>query len=163
MDSSVELVRHLLQSVVYIHTTVGRDHPSTRILGNERLGSGVVVDASGLILTVNYVVMGSQSIYVAFQKGRRVKAELVAQDFEIGLALIRVNRQGLVAADVGTGEAVERCDAVVLLGAMGPQERRATRGRWPHIRAVAAGREYLPPRGIGSHRPTPGSARAARC
>jgi|SRR5437667_4134002 len=108
MDSSVELVRHLLQSVVYIHTTVGRDHPSTRILGNERLGSGVVVDASGLILTVNYVVMGSQSIYVAFQKGRRVKAELVAQDFEIGLALIRVNRQGLVAADVGTGEAVER-------------------------------------------------------
>ena len=42
MDSSVELVRHLLQSVVYIHTTVPRDHPSTKILGNERLGSGVV-------------------------------------------------------------------------------------------------------------------------
>src|SRR3989442_13323488 len=156
MDSSVELVRHLLQSVVYIHTTVGRDHPSTRILGNERLGSGIVVDASGLILTVNYVVMGGQSIYVAFQKGRRVKAELVAQDFEVGLALIRVNRQGLVAADVDTGEAVERCDEVVLLGAMGPQERRATGGVCTYIRAVAGdlGKFFRP--GILSHAPEPG-------
>ena len=47
MDTSVELVRHLLQSVVYIHTTVSRDHPSTKILGNERLGSGVVPDGPG--------------------------------------------------------------------------------------------------------------------
>src|SRR3989454_1919802 len=140
MDSSVELVRHLLQSVVYIHTTVPRDHPSTKILGNERLGSGVVVDTSGLILTVNYVVMGGQAISVAFQKGRRAKAELVAQDFEIGLALIRVNRQGLVAADVGTGDAVERCDEVVLLGAMGsrPDERRATGGLVTHLREFEA-------------------------
>src|SRR5438128_162460 len=120
MDCSVELVRHLLQSVVYIHTTVARDHPSTRILGNERLGSGVVVDASGLILTVNWVVMGGQTISVGFQKGRRAKAELVAQDFEIGLALIKVNRQGLVAADVGTGDVVERCDEVVLEGVLVP-------------------------------------------
>src|SRR2546428_14100384 len=125
MDSSVELVRHLLQSVVYIHATVGREHPSTRILGNERLGSGVVVDASGLILTVNYVVMGGQSIYVAFQKGRRVKADLVAQDFEIGLALIRVNRQGLGAAGVGTGGAVGGCGGGRVPGGMGPPERRA--------------------------------------
>src|SRR5215831_3042785 len=117
MDTSVELVRHLLQSVVYIHTTVSREHPSTKMLGNERLGSGVVVDASGLILTVNYVVMGAQTISVAFQKGRRAKAEIVAQDFEIGLALIKVNRQGLAAAEVGAG-VVERSDEVILLGAM---------------------------------------------
>src|SRR2546427_10739512 len=143
MDCSVELVRHLLQSVVYIHTTVARDHPSTRILGNERLGSGVVVDASGLILTVNWVVMGGQTISVGFQKGRRAKAELVAQDFEIGLALIKVNRQGLVAADVGTGDVVERCDEVVLLGATGsrPDERRATGGAGPPLSGRAADSE----------------------
>src|SRR5215468_1116454 len=128
MDTSVELVRHLLQSVVYIHTTVSREHPSTKILGNERLGSGVVVDPSGLILTVNYVVMGAQTMSVAFQKGRRAKAELVAQDFEVGLALIKVNRQGLVAAEIGGDDVVERSDEVILLGAMGPQERRATSG-----------------------------------
>src|SRR3989442_4037830 len=157
MDCSVELVRHLLQSVVDIHTTVARDHPSTKILGNERLGSGVVVDTSGLILTVNYVVMGGQAISVALQKGRRAKAELVAQDFEIGLALIRVNRQGLVAADVGTGDAVERCDEVVLLGAMGPQERRATGGLVTYVGEFEAHWEYLLHPGIVSNAPQPGS------
>src|SRR3989442_8916135 len=156
MDSSVELVRHLLQSVVYIHTTVARDHPSTRILGNERLGSGVVVDASGLILTVNYVVMGGQTISVGFQKGRRAKAELVAQDFEIGLALIKVNRQGLIAAHVGTGDAAGRWDEVVLLGAMGAQGRRGTGGVGPYVGEVEAHWENLLGRGIGPNAPNPG-------
>jgi len=47
MDASVELVKHLLTPVVHIHAVVAREHPSTRILGGDRLGSGVVVDASG--------------------------------------------------------------------------------------------------------------------
>ena len=156
MDASVELVRHLLQSVVYIHTTVSRDHPSTKILGNERLGSGVVVDPSGLILTVNYVVMGAQTISVAFQKPRRAKAEIVAQDFEIGLALIKVNRQGLVAAEIAAADAVERSDEVILLGAMAPQERRATGGFVTYLGEFEAYWEYLIDRGIISNAPNPG-------
>jgi len=156
MDASVELVRHLLQSIVYIHTTVSREHPSTKILGNERLGSGVVVDSSGLILTVNYVVMGGQSLSVAFQKGRRAKAELVAQDFEVGLALIKVNRQGLIAADVGTGELVERSEEVVLLGAKQPQERCATGGFVTYVGEFEAYWEYMLDRAIISNAPNPG-------
>ncbi len=58
MDASIELVKHLLRSIVHLRVTVPREHPSSRILGDERFGSGVVVDASGLILSVNYVVMG---------------------------------------------------------------------------------------------------------
>jgi S1-C subfamily serine protease len=156
MDTSVELVRHLLQSIVYIHTTVSREHPSTKILGNERLGSGVVVDSSGLILTVNYVVMGGQSLSVAFQKGRRAKAELVAQDFEVGLALIKVNRQGLIAAEVGTGELVERSEEVVLLGAKQPQERCATSGFVTYVGEFEAYWEYMLDRAIISNAPNPG-------
>jgi S1-C subfamily serine protease len=156
MDTSVELVRHLLQSVVYIHTTVSREHPSTKILGNERLGSGVVVDSSGLILTVNYVVMGGQTLSVAFQKGRRAKAELVAQDFEVGLALIKVNRQGLIAADVGTGDLVERSEEVVLLGAKQPQERCATGGFVTYVGEFEAYWEYMLDRAIISNAPNPG-------
>jgi S1-C subfamily serine protease len=156
MDTSVELVRHLLQSVVYIHTTVSREHPSTKILGNERLGSGVVVDSSGLILTVNYVVMGGQTLSVAFQKGRRAKAELVAQDFEVGLALIKVNRQGLIAAEVGNGDLVERSEEVVLLGAKQPQERCATGGFVTYVGEFEAYWEYMLDRAIISNAPNPG-------
>ena len=100
MDAPVEFVKELLPTIVNIHTTVPRAHPSSRILGEERMGSGVVVDASGLLLTVNYVVMGASTIEVAPLKGRRTKAEVVAQDFEIGLALLRTKRQGFTPASI---------------------------------------------------------------
>src|SRR5437762_13884749 len=95
MDAPVSLVKNLLETVVNLHTTVPRDHPSAAILGDERTGSGVVVNEAGLILTVNYVVMGAQSVQVSFMKGRRQKGEVVALDFETGLALVRIKRQGL--------------------------------------------------------------------
>src|SRR5436309_1039493 len=129
MDASVEIVKHLLPPVVHIHATVAREHPSTQILGNDRLGSGVVVDSSGLILTVNYVVMGAQSVEVAFAKARRARAEIVAQDFEVGLALLKVKRQGLRAAKLGNGEALEPGTAVIALASTGTQERRVAGGR----------------------------------
>jgi S1-C subfamily serine protease len=159
MDASVELVKHLLRSVVHIHTNVVRDHPSTRQLGDERLGTGVIVDGSGLILTVNYVVMGAQSIDVDFLKGRRAKAEIVAQDFDIGLALLRVKRQGLTAALLGVSEAVERSQEVVLVGAVGAtgeQQRRVTSGVVSYVGEFEAQWEYLLDRGIVTNAPNPG-------
>ena len=156
MDASVELVKHLLRSVVHLHATVPRQHPSTRILGGERLGSGVVVDASGLILTVNYVVMGASAIDVSFQKGRRAKAELVAQDFEVGLALLRVKRQGLAAATLGADPPVERGCEVLALATTGPQERRVNGGLVTYLGEFEAYWEYLLDRGIVSSAANPG-------
>src|SRR2546428_6875059 len=133
MDASVELVKHLLPSVAHIHAVVARDHPSTQILGPDRLGSGVVVDASGLILTVNYVVMGAQAIEVAFAKGRRTRAEIVAQDFEVGLALIKVKRQGLPAAVLTGGDALVPRNAVGALASKGTQASHAGGGHVVHL------------------------------
>jgi S1-C subfamily serine protease len=156
MDASVELVRRLLESVVNIHATVARDHPSVAILGNERMGSGVVVDATGLILTVNYVVMGAHTVQISFAKGRRVKAEIVAQDFEVGLALLRIKRQGLSTAKVEKGRAVERGDAVVALASTGTQERRVAGGLVTFLGEFEAHWEYLLERGIVSTAANPG-------
>ncbi|MBI4634811.1 MAG: serine protease [Candidatus Rokubacteria bacterium] len=156
MDASIELVKYLLGTVVSIHTQAARDHPSVRILGNERMGSGVVVDPSGLILTVNYVVMGGQTIQVAFTKGRRVRAEIVAQDFEIGLAILKVARQGLTAAALG-GKDLERGTPVIAVAATGTQERRVAGGLVTYIGEFEAYWEYLLERGIVSSAPNPGN------
>ena len=156
MDASVEIVRHLLPAVVHIHATVARDHPSTQILGNDRLGSGVVVDASGLILTVNYVVMGAQSIEVAFIKGRRTRAELVAQDFEVGLALLKVKRQGLPAVALGNDDALEPGSSVIALASTGTQERRVAGGLVISVGEFEAYWEYLLDRSIVASAPNPG-------
>src|SRR5687767_14005926 len=156
MDASVEFVKHLLQTVVNIHATVPRDHPSSRILGNERMGSGVVVDASGLILTVNYVVMGAQTVEVSFVKGRRVKAEVVAQDFEIGVAVVRVKKQGLTVAPLGADVTLERGDPVIALASTAPQERRVSGGVVTYLGEFEAYWEYLLDRGIVSSANNPG-------
>jgi S1-C subfamily serine protease len=142
--------------VVNIHAAVPRDHASTRILGNERMGSGVVVDPTGLVLTVNYVVMGAQNIQVAFARGRRVKAEIVAQDFEVGLALVRVKRQNLKAARVAASDSLERGDAVVALATTAPQERRVSGGIVTYLGEFEAYWEYLLERGIVTSAQNPG-------
>src|SRR2546428_511738 len=133
MDASVELVKQCLSSVVYIHAEVPAAHPSTRILGDERMGTGTVIDPSGLILTVNYVVMGGETIQVSFAKGRTQRAEIVAQDFELGLALLKVKRTGLASVAVASSDRLERGQSVFALGSTGPRERRlgGRPAEWP--------------------------------
>jgi len=156
MDAAVELVKHLLPSVVNIHAEIPAGHPSAPILGLERMGTGTVVDPSGLILTVNYVVMGGETIHVSFAPGRRARAELVGQDFDVGLALLRVKRQGLVAVEVAGSRSLERGDAVFALGSTGAQERRVANGVVTYLGEFEAYWEYLLDRGIVSNAPNPG-------
>jgi S1-C subfamily serine protease len=155
MDASVEFVKSLLPSVVHIHAAVPRQHPSTRILGDERMGSGVVVEP-GLVLTVNYVVMGASTIDVAPLKGRRTRAEVVAQDFEVGLALLRTKRTGLTPATLGAVRPPERGDQVVAVASSGVQEVRVSGGIVTDLGEFEAYWEYLLERGIVSTAPNPG-------
>jgi S1-C subfamily serine protease len=156
MDASVAFVKSLLASVVNVHATVPRQHPSTRILGDERMGSGLIVDAAGLILTVNYVVMGAGTIDVAPLKGRRMRAEVVAQDFEVGLALLRVKRQGLPAAALGASKPPERGEPVVGIASSGVQEVRVSGGVVTYLGEFEEYWEYLLDTGIVSTAPNPG-------
>lgn len=156
MDASAELVKHLLPSVVNIHTEVPDSHPSARILGTERMGTGTVVESSGLILTVNYVVMGAAKILVSLGQGRRLRAEIAAQDFDIGLALLRVRRHGLPSAAFGSSEPLEHGEPVFVIASTGPQERRVAGGVVTYLGEFEAYWEYLLERGIVSSAPNPG-------
>lgn len=156
MDASVGLVKHLRSTVVNIHTQVSPEHPSARILGDERMGSGTVIDPAGLILTVNYVVMGGETIQVSFTQGRRVKAEIAAQDFDAGLALLKVKRQGLQVAQMGQSEGIDRGTPVFVLASTAPQERRVSGGLITYVGEFEAYWEYLLDRGIVSSALNPG-------
>ena len=156
MDAPVEFVKALLPSIVHIHVTVPRQHPSARILGDERMGSGLIVDAAGLILTVTYVVMGASTVEVAPLKGRRMRAEVLAQDFEVGLALLRVKRQGLPAATLLQGASLERGESVVAVASTGVQEVRVSGGIVTYLGEYEEYWEYLLDRGIVSTAPNPG-------
>ncbi len=54
------------------------------------LGSGFVIDASGVIVTNNHVIDGADEITVNFPDGRSLPAELVGRDEKTDLAVLRV-------------------------------------------------------------------------
>jgi S1-C subfamily serine protease len=156
MDASVEIVKRVLPSVAHIHTEIPASHPSTAILGDERMGTGTVIDPAGLILTVNYVVMGGRSIEVMLERGRVQKAELVAQDFDVGLALLRVKRQSLPAATIAASEILTPGTPVFATAAMAPRERRVAGGLVTNLGEFEAYWEYMLDRAIVSTAPNPG-------
>jgi serine protease Do len=54
------------------------------------LGSGFVVDASGIVITNSHVIGDANDITVIFSDGARLKAEIVGKDPKIDLAVLRV-------------------------------------------------------------------------
>lgn len=58
-------------------------------LGSEREGTGVVIDASGLILTIGYLILEAASILVMTGDGRVLPASVVGFDHASGFGLLR--------------------------------------------------------------------------
>src|SRR5438477_11401550 len=83
--------------MVHLQARIPESHPSARILGTERMGSGTIVDAAGLILTVNYVVLVAEQVRVTLLDQRAYVAEVVRHVYASGLALVRIPADHLLA------------------------------------------------------------------
>jgi S1-C subfamily serine protease len=156
VDLSPELVHGVLPATAHIVARVPASHPSAAILGTERMGSGVVIDAAGLVLTVNYVVMGARRVRVTLPDGRRAPAAVAAQDFESGLALLRVAARDLPAATLGSSAGLARGAPVFAVAAVGPRERRVAGGLVADLGPFDAYWEYLLDRGVVTTAANPG-------
>ena len=85
-----DLVERLQPSVVAV---------LVRGAGGAGQGSGVIVDADGLIVTNAHVVDGAETATVALASGERLRAQVRARDEVSDLALLEVDRQGLPAIE----------------------------------------------------------------
>jgi S1-C subfamily serine protease len=83
-------VARISPAVVAIRAQVPPDRPSAATLGPDRAGSGVIIDADGLALTVGYLVLEATSVEVTLADGKRLAASVVGHDFESGLGLLRL-------------------------------------------------------------------------
>lgn len=81
------------------------------------MGSGFVVDASGLIVTNNHVVEDAETIQVHFHDGVELKAELVGRDPKTDIAVLRVKPdKPLPAVTFGDSDKSRIGDWVMAIG-----------------------------------------------
>src|SRR3546814_14963463 len=77
------------------------------------LGSGVIVNGDGYILTNNHVIEAADAIRVALHDGRQAKAKLVGADPDSDLAVLKIDLPDLSAITFNSGTQV-RVGEVVL-------------------------------------------------
>jgi len=82
------------------------------------LGSGVIVDASGLIMTNNHVIEGATEVKVSLADKREFEAEIVLKDARTDLAVLRVKdgRERFPAIELGNSDELQVGDVVMAIG-----------------------------------------------
>jgi serine protease Do len=81
------------------------------------LGSGFVIDASGIVVTNNHVIESADTIEVNFTDGTTLKAELIGRDPKVDLAVLRVKSyKPLSAVRFGDSDKLRIGDWVMAIG-----------------------------------------------
>ena len=81
-----------------------------------RLGSGVIMDSQGYILTAHHVVDNVDKIEVALQDGRRYAAQIIGSDRYTDLAVLKIDAENLPVIPVQSTRRIEVGDIVLAIG-----------------------------------------------
>jgi len=80
------------------------------------LGSAVILNSEGYLLTNNHVIAGSDEILVALQDGREALASLIGTDPETDLAVLKIDLPDLPAVTIDSRDQQRIGDVVMAIG-----------------------------------------------
>lgn len=118
--------------------------------GQEGTGSGLIVDATGLILTNNHVVDGVRSVEVVLSDGTTLAASVVGSDPTWDLAIVRLAKppQNLVPAQLGDSDSVVVGQKIFVIGSPFGLSRTLTSGIVSGVDRTFSTGSGLPLRGL---------------
>ena len=113
--------KQVKDSVVVIATTE-RDLPQVpggQMASVDGIGSGVLIDETGLVLTASHVVQVAEEVEVTFTSGEVIAADVIGAVPAADLALLRLKRppKNGVVAKLGNSDEAEVGDQVFIIGA----------------------------------------------
>jgi serine protease Do len=141
LQARVRALRDANAAVVGVKTIAVEDARSIETLGRKRQGSGVVIDADGLVLTIGYLILEAEQVDLVIEGERTVPARVVAYDLASGFGLL----QALAPVKVGPakfGASADVSSAEPLMISSGGEDggrslaqmvsRRAFSGYWEY-------------------------------
>ena len=146
VNQMMEAMNRASSSVVGVRVRATEGARSADTLGERRQGSGVVIDADGLILTIGYLLLEAQQIDIVTQDGKTWPATAVAYDIATGFGLLKplIPLAGLSPVTLGSLQDLNTGDPMLAAtGATGDGDsggvsmtelisRRAFSGTWEY-------------------------------
>lgn len=106
---------------------LGKDFPKGEQI-QHGLGSGVIVDERGYVLTNNHVIMGANSVIVKLADGRSAEAKLIGTDNRTDLAVLKITLDKLPVIKMGNSSTLKVGDILLAIGNPFGLERTVTQG-----------------------------------
>ncbi len=135
-------VDKLLEAIVGVRARVPEDARTAQALGTQRVGSGVVIDARGLIVTIGYLILEASHVQVMVADNTLLDAEILAYDHDTGFGLLRAKEPVDVTPMVlGESSGLGKGDQLLVSGFGGRQaarpavlvSRRNFAGYWEYL------------------------------
>ena len=114
--SVLDIIEKVSKSVVNISTIKLVHNIFYQAVPVEGMGSGTIIDSEGLILTNNHVVGGADKIRITLWNNEILEGNIVGSCAIHDIAVIKVNRVNLRAAELGDSQKLRVGQAVYAIG-----------------------------------------------
>lgn len=112
----LDILEKVSKSVVNISTIKLVHHIFYQVVPVKGMGSGTIIDSKGHILTNNHVVGGAEKIAVTLWNGEILEGNLVGSCAVHDIAVVKVGREGLPAAELGDSDRLRFGQRVYAIG-----------------------------------------------
>lgn len=90
--------------------------PNDETLVEQGSGSGIIISEDGYIVTNEHVISGATEISVILNTGDEYTAKIIGKDAKTDLAVLKIEKNGLLSATLGNSENLEVGEMVVAIG-----------------------------------------------
>jgi serine protease Do len=141
LETQSKALERAANAVVGVQTLAVPDARSNNTLGRTRQGSGVVIGADGLVLTIGYLILEADQVQLVLDSGRSLPARVVGYDLATGFGLLQpLAPLSIAPAPLGASGGVTPEDNLLVvsgepsaqLSAARMVSRRAFAGYWEY-------------------------------